>query len=681
MVLHNSLRLKHRYPAFGRASAPKWYEDGFAYEALLSSYGKNVPHRWYEFSDLSPSLTPAPAGRVPADEEVMMIYGILGFIRLLAGEYMIVITDRLKVGRIGEHDIFKLHNYKIMPFSRNNLALSEAQTGEEASYISLLHSHLRSGEFHFAYGYDLTHTLQRQAELRGSLRPVWERADERFFWNYRLQSKFIDHTQRHKDQDLSNFILPIVNGFVEIRETEINKKPFTFALISRRSRHRAGTRYFSRGVDVNGNVSNFNETEHIVVVDSSAGAAAPVIPGNHIMLSHVQTRGSIPIFWTQINNIKYTPRLQIFDNPQTETAFRRHFEAQKKYYGPQIVINLINKKGYEGPMGAAFSRQIGILSDPQIKYHHFDFHHECSKMRWHRVSLLLDHFHDDLISQEYFKAEVNKSTIQRVYQRQHSVVRTNCMDCLDRTNVVQSVISRWVLNRQLQDIGILAPGEQFDLSDQFESLFRNVWADNADAVSCAYSGTGALKTDFTRTGNRTKAGALQDLQNSIIRYVKNNFFDGARQVRKRAAHAVVYQINTLSSLPVLFAYTWALWQDAYDLFLSYDVQEAGSYPLIDNRPLHLKLMPLGLIVGFAMLTACIIIPESLLSTHVVLFASFWTAVVLYTVRFLISNGVYYVNWPKLVPLGYDISPAGQSSGLQSEPMLGTAEVELGWKNE
>lgn len=58
-----------------------------------------------------------------------------------------------------------------------------------------------------------------------------------------------------------------------------------------------------------------------------------------------------------------------------------------------------------------------------------------------------------------------------------------------------------------------------------------VWADNADVISCAYSGTGALKTDFTRTGNRTKAGALQDLQNSIVRYIKNNFLDGNRQVK------------------------------------------------------------------------------------------------------------------------------------------------------
>lgn len=86
---------------------------------------------------------------------------------------------------------------------------------------------------------------------------------------------------------------------------------------------------------------------------------------------------------------------------QKEAAFKKHFDTQKRYYGPQLVINLVNKKGYEAPMGAAFSKQIDILNDPQIKYHHFDFHHECSKMKWHRVSLLLDHFHSDLVAQGY----------------------------------------------------------------------------------------------------------------------------------------------------------------------------------------------------------------------------------------------------------------------------------------
>ena len=58
-----------------------------------------------------------------------------------------------------------------------------------------------------------------------------------------------------------------------------------------------------------------------------------------------------------------------------------------------------------------------------------------------------------------------------------------------------------------------------------------VWADHANEISIAYSGTGALKTDFTRTGKRTKVGALEDGYKSIMRYIKNNFFDGARQVR------------------------------------------------------------------------------------------------------------------------------------------------------
>lgn len=56
-----------------------------------------------------------------------------------------------------------------------------------------------------------------------------------------------------------------------------------------------------------------------------------------------------------------------------------------------------------------------------------------------------------------------------------------------------------------------------------------VWSDHADAISKAYSGTGALKTDFTRTGKRTKKGALDDFYKSAMRYLRNNFFDGARQ--------------------------------------------------------------------------------------------------------------------------------------------------------
>ena len=128
-------------------------------------------------------------------------------------------------------------------------------------------------------------------------------------------------------------------------------------------------------------------------------------------------------------------------------------------------------------------------------------------------------------------------------KEQTSVIRTNCMDCLDRTNVVQSTFARHVITKQLVEAGIFKETDRVDMFPDFESMFRNsnpthslfggltqVWADNANVVSKAYSGTGALKTDFTRTGKRSTMGLLQDGSNSVERYIRNNFYDVSRQV-------------------------------------------------------------------------------------------------------------------------------------------------------
>jgi phosphatidylinositol 4-phosphatase len=52
-------------------------------------------------------------------------------------------------------------------------------------------------------------------------------------------------------------------------------------------------------------------------------------------------------------------------------------------------------------------------------------------------------------------------------------------------------------------------GSAFEkLPEVFENHFRKNWTINADAMSLLYSGTPALKTDFTRTGKRTTLGAI-----------------------------------------------------------------------------------------------------------------------------------------------------------------------------
>ena len=99
--------------------------------------------------------------------------------------------------------------------------------------------------------------------------------------------------------------------------------------------------------------------------------------------------------------------------------------------------------------------------------------------------------------------------------QQTGVFRTNCVDCLDRTNVVQSLLAKRMLEKQLQQYSIIKAQEAIDAYPSFSSVFKNskshpwkwmqssrdvrlVWADNADVVSLQYAGTGALKTDYTR---------------------------------------------------------------------------------------------------------------------------------------------------------------------------------------
>ena len=149
-------------------------------------------------------------------------------------------------------------------------------------------------------------------------------------------------------------------------------------------------------------------------------------------------------------------------------------------------------------------------------------------MRWHRVQFLIDQLVGlGLDKQGWFQARLGGDKGIETELTQKSVVRTNCMDCLDRTNVVQSQLARWVLQKQLETAGVVSDGQKVGTWHQVWVYFPHMWADNADAVSTAYSGTGALKTDFTRLGERTKQGALNDLQNSIKRYYLNNFLSMA----------------------------------------------------------------------------------------------------------------------------------------------------------
>jgi len=62
--------------------------------------------------------------------------------------------------------------------------------------------------------------------------------------------------------------------------------------------------------------------------------------------------------------------------------------------------------------------------------------------------------------------------------QQQGVFRTNCVDCLDRTNVVQTLFARAMLVTQLVNVGVLKEGEVIHISIVKTTILSALFVDS-----------------------------------------------------------------------------------------------------------------------------------------------------------------------------------------------------------
>jgi len=526
------------------------------------------------------------------------IHGIVGIINLISGPYLIVVTKKILQGVICGAEVWRVLETEIISFSRSDHHLTESQKEANTRYTGMMKQVLSTPYFYFSYTHDITHTRQRKDSWshEGSM---FDRSDKRFVWNKHLLKPFLNDSKMHC------YALPVIHGFVSSNPCTISGHKFIWSIISRRNTERVGTRLFTRGIDSDGCVANFVETEQIIECGSD-------------VCSHVQTRGSIPLFWQQRPNLKYKPPPTLESHKPHINAFNKHFEAQVGRYGKQVIVNLVDQKKDEGRLEQSFKGFHQQSQNKDVFYEAFDFHKECSKMRWDRLSILMNRLNPYEEQFQYFHAKQGVAI-----KKQVGVFRTNCIDCLDRTNVVQSMLARRNLQVVLVGLGILPETARIENQISVEKLFKTIWADHADMISIQYTGTGALKTDFTRTGKRTKSGLLEDGRRSAIRYVKNNFADGFRQ-------------------------------DSLDLFVgNYEVSPTegvthDSPVLTQQKESKYLAIPLAVLMSLAMLVLTLVVPAEY-TTQVLLALLFWAGVLYASVRVLLQHGPDYVDSPKLLP--------------------------------
>ncbi|KZF26905.1 DNase I-like protein [Xylona heveae TC161] len=473
--------------------------------------------------------------------------------------------DSVEFHCINSSDYDHVLNDEINPYSTDNLSQQDGfdyepnQTRREGVVehpCLALKKLLSGGTFYYSTDFDLTNRLQDRP-IDASTFDL-NSFDDGFLWNsYMIQPliNFRSHLGSHEKEalDASQILTSAIRGFVATmpiaapispaRGTALSGLPSTLTVISRLSCRRAGTRFNARGIDDDGNVANFVETETIFWTPSG------------LCFSYAQVRGSVPIFWEQATGLlPGQQKIQITRSPEaTQPAFDKHFESLEVDFGSIHILNLLSKdKAGEVEISERYRYHVrhSMLNNSVekgtsgafelLKLTEFDFHAETRGPTGYEAASIIKQIiresaesfafylteEVDHPSEELHPGAVGQdrpvSRKATVVLQQEGVFRTNCLDCLDRTNLIQTIVSQMALEAFL--------GQRNERARQdFWLRHSSLWADNGDALSRIYAGTGALKSSFTRSGKMSFAGALADARKSATRLYINNFTDKTRQ--------------------------------------------------------------------------------------------------------------------------------------------------------
>ena len=476
---------------------------------------------------------------------VTKAFGILGFVKFLEGYYMLLITKRTKLGSIDKHDIYTIAEVEHLPITHRDDVVKCTDPKAESRYLRLLSSLDLTKGFFFSYTYNLECTFQNNRMKKHV--SFYKRRQEAFnsmlVWN-----TFLTEQLRAQVQHPYFWSQPVIHGYFEQNHLSFFGKVVVVTLIARRSRHFAGTRYLKRGVNDFGHVANDVETEQMV----DAGGDWDYAPLR--LSSFVQVRGSIPLFWFQDSSkLTAKPDIVLRKVDPTYRATRLHFlHLMQRYSYPIIVLNLIKSKESkprETLLKKEFANAIEYLNQrirhpsKKIKYIHWDFQKFMHDKSVSILEALADVLSECINTTGFYystkackqdraspspdKANKRNSFVQE--QMQAGVLRTNCIDCLDRTNVAQFIAGYIALGRQFQVLRLMNT-DMLDAESDVSFALMRMYERMGDTLSIQYGGSEAHRAFFkNQRGHWSAATKSSEMLTSLRRFYSNAYTDADKQ--------------------------------------------------------------------------------------------------------------------------------------------------------
>ncbi|KAI9999028.1 hypothetical protein PInf_003707 [Phytophthora infestans] len=509
---------------------------------------------------------------------------IVGCIRFLRGYYFIFVTQRRKIGNIGGNSIYGIsatQQLNLSPpeedqsaWNRLNRWFNPSPEEEaEARYLGLFHFLDLTKDFYFSYSYGITHTLQHNMTTEHS-EPA-----EMFTWNYYLTQELRTCLSGGAAADL---VVPLVLGCYEQRKCSVFGRLVSIVLLARRSRHFAGTRYLKRGVADTGKAANDVETEQIIEDESMGpGKFSSFVQhrGSIPVFWSQETSATLP-----------KPPIVLNRVDPTYTATQKHFaDLFSRYGSPIVALNLVKqseKKEREVIVGNEYMNAVEYLNSfmparHRVRYVALDYSRLSGpKQKGLNVLHSLDKVAVWALTQtglfcsapkrqisqngnrrtaqtfspsppsEPWDAFISSSNLQPMgensdelastepppsptitrnsgdWLEQRGILRTNCIDCLDRTNVSQFSVGMRALGQQLYVMGIKNT-PLLESRSQLVLVLMKLYSLMGDAISMQYGGSEAHKN--VKNSAARENVKHRELLTSIRRYYSNSFTDTAKQ--------------------------------------------------------------------------------------------------------------------------------------------------------
>eukprot|EP00930_Biecheleria_cincta_P033453 TRINITY_DN23184_c0_g1_i1.p1 TRINITY_DN23184_c0_g1~~TRINITY_DN23184_c0_g1_i1.p1 ORF type:complete len:1129 (-),score=202.43 TRINITY_DN23184_c0_g1_i1:81-3446(-) len=469
---------------------------------------------------------------------------ILGCISASQETFLLVAAEVTVAATIRQQTILEVRRCEALSFAAGD-------AGSEAAVALARIRDLLEQHFYCSHDFDVTRRLQQRLESneRGSV--SLSSADPRFVWNQQLCQPLLSQGVSER------WFTPVMQGFVQLRDLPgaPGSPSVSLLLMARRSSRHAGTRYNARGMNDGGEVANWVETEMLTRVTSTSSRGP-----REVWTSLTQVRGSAPVFWEQKSS---TMTVSVTRGAKlAAVAFDRHNVWVADQYGQVLYVNLLStstsKRETEGVLSDALKEQFCLHGD--VSNVHIDFHARVAgeELAFDReLNGIYNELAESVESFGFSEAEQSQATDGRLVlqRRQSGVVRTNCFDSLDRTNLLQYQIAwRWLskycagnpaLRVFVNATGGAYPQQRTSLGgglfsavgdmmghaeDQnLQAVLRSMWADLGDVLSEQYTGAASTMSAALRQGGHTTFAMLEKGWRSVNRAYCAHFEDGARQ--------------------------------------------------------------------------------------------------------------------------------------------------------